>query len=123
MDAGRLGGQIGEKGVEAVVELLHAFFQELLGDFIGIDAESRERIRTLVSESPDSRFLAIGYASTDGSQDRNRELSSRRALATAEAIAEARPNHPVEAVYFGQTQRFDLNRRAANRVVEIWKID
>lgn len=88
-----------------------------------LDAESRERIRTLVSESPDSRFLAIGYASTDGSQDRNRELSSRRALATAEAIAEARPNHPVEAVYFGQTQRFDLNRRAANRVVEIWKID
>ncbi len=88
-----------------------------------LEVEAREEIRALVAASPETRFLVIGYASIDGSESSNRELSSRRALATAEAIAESGPAHPVEAVYFGQTRRFDSRNRAANRVVEIWKID
>lgn len=88
-----------------------------------LDERAREEIRALVSASPHSRYLAIGYASTDGSESGNRELSSRRALAAAECVAACGPTHPVEAVYFGQTDRFDPRRRAANRIVEIWRID
>ncbi|MCB1230110.1 MAG: OmpA family protein [Verrucomicrobiae bacterium] len=88
-----------------------------------LDTQAREKIRALVDTSPEARFLAIGYASVDGSEDANRDLSSRRAYAAAEAVAELGPQNPVEAVYFGQTRRFDSSRRAANRVVEIWQID
>lgn len=88
-----------------------------------LDDQAHEEIRALVSASPQSRYLAIGYASTDGSESGNRDLSSRRALAAAECVAACGPAHPVEAVYFGQTNRFDSRRRAANRIVEIWRID
>lgn len=92
-------------------------------DSADLDDRARQEIRALVSASPQSRYLAIGYASTDGSESGNRELSSRRALAAAESVAACGPAHPVEAVYFGQTSRFDPYRRAANRIVEIWRID
>ncbi len=81
-----------------------------------------EKLAGTSADDSTERYLVIGYASTDGSEWANRELSSRRALAVADHVADLPSDLPVEAVYFGQTRRFDPRQRAANRVVEIWRV-
>jgi len=91
-----------------------------------ISEEELDSLAEKVSDVPgDARFLVVGYASTDGEASANYELSSRRASEVAEAIAEEfdGPDAAVEAVYFGQTARFNAEKMAPNRVVEIWRVD
>lgn len=88
-----------------------------------LDQSFSDAIAALPTEARRAgRYLIIGYASNDGNEMTNRDLSSRRAMAVAESVAAHHAEVPIEAVYFGQTSRFDSRHRSANRVVEIWQI-
>lgn len=70
------------------------------------------------------KFLAVGYASSDGDAESNYELSSRRASKVAEEIAKVTGANAdqIQAVYFGQTKRFNSKYLSPNRIVEIWTV-
>lgn len=67
-----------------------------------------------------TRYLVAGFADISGSLETNRKISSARAKAVAEALAEKVPPSKVQAIYFGQTSRFGT--KSQNRAVEIWEI-
>lgn len=92
---------------------------------VGSDTVSNESgisLEGLVEKSGESaKFLVVGYASVDGNPQSNYELSSRRASHVAQKIADGNEN-TVQAVYFGQTRRFDAEAMPPNRVVEVWRV-
>jgi outer membrane protein OmpA-like peptidoglycan-associated protein len=68
-------------------------------------------------------ILVVGYASVTGNVDDNRQLSSDRATAVAQAIsAVKRPEQFVQAVYIGQTNRFSSAAPERNQICEVWHI-
>lgn len=71
-----------------------------------------------------AKYLVVGYASVEGNPQSNAELSSRRASQVAQEMVRNKDalKNNVQAVYFGQTSRFDKNLYPPNRVVEVWKI-
>ncbi len=79
----------------------------------------------LTGAAENTRFLVVGYASTDGNPESNAVLSSERASAVAQIIAGDGPDQrkKVQAVYFGQTSRFSVEEPSPNRIVEVWQID
>ena len=89
-----------------------------------VSAAKREELEAIAKGVDDStRFLVVGYASTDGSAASNASLSNRRADAVAKEIsAVISPSDRIEVIYFGQTKRFDNKRLSPNRIVEVWPI-
>ena len=78
----------------------------------------------MVKDIPDGDLvLAVGYASETGNVDKNRTLSSDRATTVAQVYSSAkRPGQFAQAVYLGQTDRFDSHLPERNQIVEIWHI-
>jgi outer membrane protein OmpA-like peptidoglycan-associated protein len=68
------------------------------------------------------KVLAVGDASTDGDAKSNHELSSKRASSVAQEVAKITglDKDSIQAVYFGQTKRFDEKVLTPNRIVEVW---
>ncbi|NNE92433.1 MAG: OmpA family protein [Verrucomicrobiales bacterium] len=89
-----------------------------------ISAAEKARIKNLLEESGDgAKFLIVGYASTDGSNETNYRLSSQRASNVGKQIAgELGNSDQIEGIYFGQTTRFSTGRLSPNRVVEVWRL-
>lgn len=88
------------------------------------EAEDK-KLNELLQDSPEgARYLVVGYASTDGDAKSNYELSSKRASSVATKLASIKgiPEDAVQAVYFGQTQRFSATEMAPNRIVEVWRV-
>ncbi len=83
------------------------------------DAAKKALAERLKSASPGSRFLVVGYASTDKNTKDNFELSSRRTSNVAEAVTDVfqGPEESVHAVNFGQTARFSKSEMTPNRIV------
>lgn len=88
-----------------------------------ISGADNKKIEALVKEAgPDAKFLAVGYASSDGSNETNYRLSSKRASNVGKKLAEGLSSEKnVEAIYFGQTGRFS-GQKSPNRIVEIWRV-
>ena len=89
-----------------------------------VSAAKRNELRA-IAEGVDegTRFLVVGYASTDGSAASNAALSNKRAESVARELAAiVSPSDRVEAIYYGQTKRFSSKRLSPNRVVEVWAI-
>lgn len=71
----------------------------------------------------DAFLLVVGYASTTGNADTNRQLSSDRATTVAQSLNMAKTgNQQVQAVFLGQTKRFSTRIPERNQVCEIWQI-
>lgn len=70
------------------------------------------------------KYFVVGYASKDGDHAANRKLSSQRASSVAQKIVSAGKvgKADVQAVYFGETSRFDASSNPPNRVVEVWRV-
>ncbi len=86
-----------------------------------VSGEFQGKIKELVKNAgKGSKFLVVGYASTDGSADSNQKLSSQRASNVAQQISDGADSN-TQAVYFGQTSRFSAEL-PPNRVVEVWQI-
>ena len=88
-----------------------------------ISGADNKKIAALVKEAgPDAKFLAVGYASSDGSNETNYRLSSQRASNVGAKLAEGLGSEKnVQAVYFGQTGRFS-GQKSPNGIVEIWRV-
>ncbi len=70
-----------------------------------------------------SLFLVIGYASTSGDQESNRELSAKRATTVASLVRILKAaDQQVKAVYLGETKRFSAETEIENQICEIWEI-
>ncbi len=83
----------------------------------------QEELKKLMSDDDNAKYLVVGYASVDGDAGSNAVLSSKRASQVGQLIVGDRENNDrVQAVYFGQTNRFDKAYRSPNRVVEVWKV-
>ncbi len=68
-------------------------------------------------------ILVVGYSSTAGDAEANRQLSSSRSQNIASEIDRAKPGKQfVQSFYFGSTQRFSRNDPERNHVCEIWQI-
>lgn len=96
------------------------------GGSSGVGEKARAALSGKLADAPESaHYLVVGYASADGEARANFELSSKRASAVAQVLAEsdAVAEDRVEAVYFGQTKRFHDAELAPNRVVEVWRIE
>jgi len=89
-----------------------------------VDFEKEEGIRRAINDAnSDSFFLVVGYASTTGAADINRELSAKRSTTSASvANLNRQPEQKVQAVYLGQTNRFSTNTPTENQICEIWEI-
>lgn len=89
-----------------------------------LNMDDVQAIPNIVDQVEDGDLLlVVGYASTTGNVDTNRALSSDRATAAAQAIAEVkRPEQMVQAVYIGQTNRFGGSSPERNQICEIWHI-
>lgn len=85
-------------------------------------AEKKELEAKLKSIGKGAKVLAVGYASMDGDAKSNHKLSSERASNVAQEVARISglKTSDVQAVYFGQTKRFNENHLTPNRVVEVW---
>lgn len=85
-------------------------------------AERTELEAKLKSLGKGVTVLAVGYASTDGDARSNHELSSKRASSVAQEVAKITvlDKDSIQAVYFGQTKRFDEKVLTPNRIVEVW---
>lgn len=71
-----------------------------------------------------SMILVVGYASTTGNADSNRQLSSVHATIVAGNINIAKPGKQiVQAVFLGQTKRFSSRIPEENQVCEVWQIN
>jgi outer membrane protein OmpA-like peptidoglycan-associated protein len=69
-------------------------------------------------------ILVVGYASTIGNADSNRQLSSDRATTVATNMAKVkRESQIVQAVFLGQTQRFSSRIPERNQLCEVWQIN
>ena len=88
-----------------------------------VSGADNKRIEVLVKEAgQDAKFLVVGYASTDGSNETNYTLSSKRASNVGRKLAESLGSEKnVQAVYYGQTARFS-EQKSPNRIVEIWRV-
>ena len=89
-----------------------------------VSDEDKSALKKLL-EGPNANasYLVVGYASTDGDPESNARLSSKRASRVAqEMIAAGGKANQIEAVYFGQTDRFSDTHSAPNRVVEVWRV-
>lgn len=89
-----------------------------------VSADKRKEIKNITAGATgDVRFLIVGYASMDGSAKANALLSNKRAEAVAREISQhlESPSN-VEAIYYGQTKRFNAKALSPNRVVEIWQV-
>ena len=83
----------------------------------------RASLSKLISDDS-SKYLIVGYASIEGNPTKNAELSSKRSSEVAKSIAgERKGEDRIQAVYFGQTDRFDKKDYGPNRIVEVWKIE
>ena len=89
-----------------------------------VSAADSSKLKAIAEKAADgTRFLVVGYASTDGDAASNAELSKQRAAAVAKVIsANFDPKDRVEVIYYGQTKRFSREELAPNRVVEVWQI-
>ncbi len=85
-------------------------------------AERKELEAKLKGLTKGVKVLAVGYASIDGDAKSNHDLSSKRASSVAQEVARITglSASDVQAVYFGQTKRFDEKLLTPNRVVEVW---
>ena len=74
-----------------------------------VGKEEQDLKTGLNNTDKNSRFLVVGYASTEGDVASNRKLSSRRASNVVQKIAAVPgvPQDQVKAIYFGQTSRFN----------------
>ena len=81
-------------------------------------------LKDITTQSPgNSFFLVVGDASKSGDSKQNEELSSNRATRVASVVNTLRQKgQKVQAVYLGETDRFDAARDASNRVCEVWEI-
>ncbi|MDF1741185.1 MAG: OmpA family protein [Verrucomicrobiales bacterium] len=88
-----------------------------------VTAAERKELETKLKALPKgAKVLAVGYASIDGDAKSNYELSSKRASSVAQEVARITGlgADNIQAVYFGQTKRFDEKVLTPNRVVEVW---
>lgn len=110
-------------GVDLGANVLHSLsFETGKSELSAVDMEMLSNIAA--SEVPDGDLtLVIGYASETGNLDSNQKLSSRHAIAAAEHFAKVkRPGQLVQAVYFGQTDRFSSEIPDRNQICEVWRI-
>ncbi len=90
-----------------------------------VAAADTTKLNELLKGSPKgAKFLVVGYASADGDAKSNYELSSERASNVAAEIAKIPgvDKSAIQAVYFGQTKRFNTAYLSPNRVVEVWRV-
>jgi outer membrane protein OmpA-like peptidoglycan-associated protein len=110
-------------GVDLGANVLHSLsFETGKSELSAADMEMLSNIAA--SEVPDGDLtLIIGYASETENLDSNQKLSSRHAIAAAEHFAKVkRPGQLVQAVYFGQTDRFSSEIPDRNQICEVWRI-
>lgn len=110
-------------GVDLGANVLHSLsFETGKSELSAADMEMLSNIAA--SEVPDGDLtLVIGYASETGNIDSNQKLSSSRAIAAAEHYATVkRPGQLVQAIYFGQTDRFSNEIADRNQICEVWRI-
>lgn len=88
-----------------------------------VSADYQAKIDALLKgATPNSYFMAVGYADNTGSAAANKSLSSKRATRVAEVVKPLLGDSQfVQAFYLGQTERFGAPEN--NRVVEIWEIN
>ena len=81
-------------------------------------------IRNDISEtSPDSFLLVVGYASTVGDFDSNRQLSAKRSTSVASQVNTAKKSgQKVRGVFLNETNRFSREKAELNQICEIWEI-
>jgi len=117
-----ISAEYGKLGVDLGASVLKTF--NFPTGSAGLTPADEESIRRMVNDIPDGDLvLAIGYASETGNVDKNRTLSSDRATAVAQVYSSAkRPGQFAQAVYLGQTDRFDSHVPERNQIVEIWRI-
>ncbi|YCM45760.1 OmpA family protein [Verrucomicrobiaceae bacterium 227] len=87
-------------------------------------AEHETHLKEITAQSPgNSFFLVVGYASGSGDSKQNETLSSKRATRVASVVNYLKQKgQEVQAVYLGETDRFDASRDAPNQVCEVWEI-
>lgn len=88
------------------------------------EAEMAQILHIAQDDVPDGDLtLIVGYASKTGDAAANEQLSSDRATSAAEYFAKnKRPGQLVQAVYLGQTDRFNSKLPARNQICEVWRI-
>lgn len=110
-------------GVDLGANVLHSLsFETGKSELSAADMEMLSNIAA--SEVPDGDLtLVIGYASETGNIDSNQKLSSSRAIAAADHYVKVkRPGQLVQAIYFGQTDRFSNEKDDRNQICEVWRI-
>ena len=110
-------------GVDLGANVLHSLsFETGKSELSAADMEMLSNIAA--SDVPDGDLtLIIGYTSETGNLNSNQELSSRRTTAAAEHFARVkRPGQLVQAVFFGQTDRFSSEIPDRNQICEVWRI-
>lgn len=126
-----LSGYAGKE--EAVLNKLYTNLDEnqnakrkLIVNFASGSSAVGEEYQTKIGEllkkaSPNSYFVAVGYADMTGTAAKNKALSSKRATRVAEVIKpKLQKSQITQAYYLGQTDRFGAEEN--NRVVEVWEI-
>ncbi|MGE9266632.1 MAG: OmpA family protein, partial [Verrucomicrobiales bacterium] len=88
-----------------------------------IDFQREDQLKKAVTSAPGKAFfLVVGYASKTGETEANRELSAQRATRVASVVNYLKQQgQEVQAVYFGETDRFG-SEAAPNQAVELWEI-
>ena len=95
---------------------------------VGLSAvagKEEQELKTAVNNmDKSSRFLVVGYASTDGDAASDRKISSERASNVAQKITAVPgvPQDQVKVIYFGQANQFNAKYLSPNRVVEVWRL-
>ena len=80
--------------------------------------ENLEKIKILLSENPDGNLLIEGYASADGEEDYNVELSVKRAEAVLEhLIGIGVPSTRLEVQGYGEENPIGDNEQPEGRAV------
>ncbi|MEM7697237.1 MAG: OmpA family protein [Verrucomicrobiota bacterium] len=127
------------RGIEDTATAREKLYRELAdeGNALPLDTVSFERASITVTADEaadlaakmkggpkDAKYLVVGYASVDGDPASNYRLSASRASQVAEELAELTGlgEDSIQAVDFGQTQRFDAKNLAPNRIVEVWRL-
>jgi len=86
--------------------------------------EYEAHLKGVTAQAPaNSFFLVVGYASNLGDSKQNESLSSKRATRVASVVNYLKQQgQEVQAVYLGETNRFDASRGEPNQVCEVWEI-
>ncbi len=86
--------------------------------------EHEAHLKGVTAQSPGNAFfLVVGYASKSGDSKQNETLSSNRATRVASVVNFLKQQgQEVQAVYLGETDRFDAARDAPNQISEVWEI-